>query len=426
MATKKLKSKQNSTGISAPQILAIEAAKAHRRAQSRNRAIDLNLAEVALASLSSAPKPETVAGSLSLPQCAAIVQPIPRKPSLPSPSPRRSPRTAQKIWTISPIDQDGGRPVYPDAQPASSSLSAPLTEHLADIRQRLADLQQRLTALQQQSNTFESTMGELRSLSQQMNAIVRPRFGVSEPRMSPTAPIPGPLPPRSEPKTTIEPPTTLVLNRLLPDLSDAASTAGSSDAGQVEIAAPEDSSSDAPSIVRSNDWADTAAIEPAPVAAKPSLICIRDPELLEQLRAAGVLRMPVVTETPAIPESIVPEQSQPSQNRRPKGNPAPDRLRHSLAFQTTSAYLQQRLRIPSSKRAIVIDGSLWILSAIGLRMGLTSAMQAVPIVIVPLSLALWMPTIGVLYLAFFLPQSNVTVLYRLLLLAVGFFVGSWL
>lgn len=86
--------------------------------------------------------------------------------------------------------------------------------------------------------------------------------------------------------------------------------------------------------------------------------------------------------------------------------------------------LQALLQLPKKPIAIVLDALLWTLAAAGLRIGLNFVATSLPLLAMPLNLLIFLPAIAAAYLAIFVPQSSPAILYRLLLVTLGLFVGG--
>lgn len=103
-----------------------------------------------------------------------------------------------------------------------------------------------------------------------------------------------------------------------------------------------------------------------------------------------------------------------------------DRHRYTLAYlyQLFLQQLQTVLPIPQGERAIVFDALCWTLSAIGIRMSCQLLTHLIPMLSLPLNLALLCPALLATYLAFCVPKSSSVIVYRCLLLTLGFFIGG--
>ncbi|OUC16725.1 MAG: hypothetical protein B0A82_00420 [Alkalinema sp. CACIAM 70d] len=322
------------------------------------------------------------------------------------------------------------RPTKPLASHPSPAVwtapSSQVLEQIKDFRQQLEAIQTQITAMNQQSEALDSNLGELRQLSQQMQALSRShavqqsqvtKSPVPHPRLDDWSPVDCPSVPSSVPFSAAPPP---------------ASHASSTSAETSEASTSPDSLPLAkPSFVsRSQPIAPYSASAHASKAVKPSLI----------VTAATV--MPTAA-SPA--QSVLPRSAQPVPPRsivapaappNPKSASAPPihppavrvrRPAHSKPPATSTPLrlrLQGLLPIPNHPVTIAIDALLWTLVATGVRLGIQGVILWIPSLAVPLTLVMLLPAIVAAYLAFFVPQSSTTVIYRLLLITLGLFLGS--
>ncbi|MFM2431338.1 MAG: hypothetical protein RLZZ511_2551 [Cyanobacteriota bacterium] len=83
-----------------------------------------------------------------------------------------------------------------------------------------------------------------------------------------------------------------------------------------------------------------------------------------------------------------------------------------------------RLPVPADPSAKIVDLALWVAGAIVLRLLVKSMIYLFPALVVPLNLLMALPAIVAAYLAFCVPNGRSDVIYRLLLLTLGLFLGS--
>ena len=105
---------------------------------------------------------------------------------------------------------------------------------------------------------------------------------------------------------------------------------------------------------------------------------------------------------------------------RPKMAAAP--RRHTLRYYWRQ--LQPRLQLPQTRGAIAVDAVIWIVAAVGLRIGLTLLAKSLPLLNLPILLLLFCPAVLAGYLAFCVPKSSPVLIYRLLLLTLGLLIGG--
>jgi hypothetical protein len=86
--------------------------------------------------------------------------------------------------------------------------------------------------------------------------------------------------------------------------------------------------------------------------------------------------------------------------------------------------IQQLIPIPPDPGTKIVDAAAWVLAAIGLRLVLKLLIQLLPILAWPTNLLLALPALVAAYLAFCVEHSRSDIIYRLLLMTVGLFLGS--
>ncbi len=86
--------------------------------------------------------------------------------------------------------------------------------------------------------------------------------------------------------------------------------------------------------------------------------------------------------------------------------------------------VQQIILVPSAPGAKIVDGLVWVLATIGLRLVLNVVIQVIPVVAGPLNLLMAIPAILAAYLAFCVENSRSDTIYRLLLVTLGLFLGG--
>jgi hypothetical protein len=87
-------------------------------------------------------------------------------------------------------------------------------------------------------------------------------------------------------------------------------------------------------------------------------------------------------------------------------------------------WAKSRLDVPNDPSAKIVDLALWVIVAIGLRLVVKSMIYLFPALVVPLNLLMALPAIVAAYMAFCVPNGRSDVIYRLLLLTLGLFLGS--
>lgn len=121
------------------------------------------------------------------------------------------------------------------------------------------------------------------------------------------------------------------------------------------------------------------------------------------------VRVPETSQTGAIPTF------------RPTSAPTSARYRRR---KTVNILMQSLLQLPTKNVGIAIDAALWVMASAGLRVGLNVLVAAVPMLRIPVMLLVFVPALLAAYAALFIPQVNRIGIYRLLLLALGLFVGG--
>lgn len=151
-----------------------------------------------------------------------------------------------------------------------------------------------------------------------------------------------------------------------------------------------------------------------PAKAQPSLRAQDLPKAQMRDRAA--------TSAQVAPPSM-PKASQPSipPFRPTSGFPTSTRQRRKKALHL---FAQNILHLPTKTNEIAMDAALWVMAAAGLRVGLKYLVMAFPILELPVMLLVFVPALLAAYAALFIPKANRIGIYRLLLLALGLFVGG--
>lgn len=134
------------------------------------------------------------------------------------------------------------------------------------------------------------------------------------------------------------------------------------------------------------------------------------PQSLEQAPVRSRVRNPEKPQPGAIPAF-----------RPTSGSPTSARLRRR---KTINIFMQSILKLPTKNAGIAIDAALWVMASAGLRVGLEALITAIPILRIPVMLLVFVPALLAAYAALFIPQVNRIGIYRLLLLALGLFVGG--
>jgi hypothetical protein len=94
---------------------------------------------------------------------------------------------------------------------------------------------------------------------------------------------------------------------------------------------------------------------------------------------------------------------------------------------TLKYYLQQLqkfLQLPSDFSGLLINTGVWVLSSAAISFGLKLLMISFPWLVVPLTILKIVPAMLAAYLALFVPNAGAISGYRLLLVMVGFWLGS--
>jgi hypothetical protein len=87
-------------------------------------------------------------------------------------------------------------------------------------------------------------------------------------------------------------------------------------------------------------------------------------------------------------------------------------------------FVQSYIPVPVDPWAKVVDVVVWVAGAIALRLLLKGVIYLLPPLALPLNLLMAIPAIVAAYLAFCVPNSRSDVIYRLLLVTLGLFLGS--
>ena len=137
--------------------------------------------------------------------------------------------------------------------------------------------------------------------------------------------------------------------------------------------------------------------------------------------------IPPISETDKLQPPQV-SQAASNQVRRQTGSPdrvptrsRPKRSRHRFNWKGLSASL---LKLPDESSRVAIDAVLWVLAAAGLRYGLKQLVIWLPIFSIPISILIFVPVLAAVYLALCVPKTNHVLIYRLLLITLGLFVGG--
>jgi hypothetical protein len=120
-----------------------------------------------------------------------------------------------------------------------------------------------------------------------------------------------------------------------------------------------------------------------------------------------------------IPQPSITERSHPPRSEVNSPSVRMRRRRHDR-------WLKWVLRLPQKPAGMAIDATIWVLAAAGLRIALQFAALQVGILAPVVNILIFLPVLGVVCTALFVPQFDRVGIYRLLLLAVGLFVGGLL
>jgi hypothetical protein len=85
---------------------------------------------------------------------------------------------------------------------------------------------------------------------------------------------------------------------------------------------------------------------------------------------------------------------------------------------------QSIVPLPVDPSAKVVDALIWVAGSIALRLVFKGLIALMPVLALPLNLLMAIPAIVAAYLAFCVPNSRSDVIYRLLLVTLGLFLGS--
>jgi hypothetical protein len=80
--------------------------------------------------------------------------------------------------------------------------------------------------------------------------------------------------------------------------------------------------------------------------------------------------------------------------------------------------------LPKRAIAVPIDAVLWVLAAAGLRIALKQLVFLFPVLTTTVNVLIFVPALMAIVAALFLPGANRVGIYRLLLVALGLFVGG--
>ncbi|MEB3294072.1 MAG: hypothetical protein VKJ24_13010 [Synechococcales bacterium] len=400
--------------IASPQIIAIEPAVKPSRRGRASKKLEESLTAATVAPL------------------GVPVEPAPKKRRTSTTAPRTQRTTPQeKVWAV-----PDSNPVSPPAEHPDSSL-----ERVQQLRQQVALLQAQAEAIAQQSQVLST---EMQALQQTARSLPR------------TIELP-PLPSRSSSSTPS---------------ARFGDWAGNSveEATPISQSAPYQSVSQAisqpaakPSVIHRGSPAAQPTLAPATVSQAAPAVPVMQPKLssepdtltrpvslLQQQQAIATAQSlrhqaipPHTSHAPTSnlpPTSYLPPrsttQSSP-QAPHPKIRPSKLQKSHIPSVQRSrqrdlrsrslrKLWTQVRplLNIPKKPGAIVVDAGLWTLAAMGIRIGLQMAIAWVPALALPLNLLMLIPAASAVYLAFYVPQSSTAIVYRLLLLTLGLFLGG--
>jgi hypothetical protein len=85
---------------------------------------------------------------------------------------------------------------------------------------------------------------------------------------------------------------------------------------------------------------------------------------------------------------------------------------------------QRIVTLPKRAIAVPIDAVLWVLAAAGLRIALKQLVFLFPVLTTTVNVLIFVPALMAIVAALFLPGANRVGIYRLLLVALGLFVGG--
>lgn len=431
--------------------LPVESAKSARRGRSskktttpktiEKRTIDKNLTEATLANLNGAEPIE-------------VNTPVGKsRRAVPSPKP---PATQTRCLT-KPLPSSNAPAVW-------TAPSSQVLEQIKDFRQQLEAMQTQIATMNQQSAALDTNLGELRKLSQQMQSLAKSH--AAQQAKSTQSPAPHPrlddwgsqVPASSE-------------NSGGPESQPAVKP---SFVSRSQPIAPYSTSAHAtkavkPSLIVTTSQRQSPAIEPQPSPAtasthsagtppaKPSFIHLSQshpsqsspsqshssqspsqsspptlaqpgpqsqPQSRPQSRPQPAAKPTAQSISQVAPAPVSPNPASPSPRSARIRRPPSSTQAHGMPSPPLRLRLQALLPIPQNPVTIAIDAMLWTLTATGVRLGIQGVIVWIPSLAVPLTLVMLLPAIVAAYLAFFVPQSSTTVIYRLLLITLGLFLGS--
>jgi hypothetical protein len=85
---------------------------------------------------------------------------------------------------------------------------------------------------------------------------------------------------------------------------------------------------------------------------------------------------------------------------------------------------QRIVTLPKRAIGVPIDAGLWVLAAAGLRIGLKQLVFFLPMLATTINVLIFVPALIAIFVALFMPGANRVGIYRLLLVALGLFVGG--
>lgn len=97
---------------------------------------------------------------------------------------------------------------------------------------------------------------------------------------------------------------------------------------------------------------------------------------------------------------------------------------HQAFWRNLQQFGQSIVPVPVDPGAKVVDVVIWVAGSIALRLVIKGMIYLIPALALPLNLLMAIPAIVAAYLAFCVPNSRSDVIYRLLLVTLGLFLGS--
>ncbi|MCU0548648.1 MAG: hypothetical protein MUC48_04800 [Leptolyngbya sp. Prado105] len=138
-------------------------------------------------------------------------------------------------------------------------------------------------------------------------------------------------------------------------------------------------------------------------------------QISDRLQSQPSSQAPIRSTTRSPQPHAIPPYSPPAQTQSKK------RLRRNKPLQLL---MQNILQMPTKENEIAMDAALWVMAAAGLRVGLKYLVIAFPILEIPVMVLVFVPGLLAAYAALFIPKADRIGIYRLLLLALGLFVGG--